>query len=221
MAETAADEQSLAARSVDRALAGRQAAYENDVAQLIDATYAAMARSGDLSPTVREILAEAGLSNQAFYRHFRSKDELLLVVLDDGRRRLVEHLSRRMARANDPLAEVEAWIRGVMSQAIDPDAAARTRPFVADIGRLAEQFPDEQRTSEQLLIDLLTDAIARARDVGIADPLDPPRDAVAVYGLTFQAMESHILADTRPGRSEVAHLVSFALAALRARGPET
>ena len=201
---------SLADRSVDRALAERQAAYEHEVTRLIDSTYAVMARSGDLSPTVREILAEAGLSNQAFYRHFRSKDELLLVVLDDGRRKLVDCLSRRMARADGPVGRIEEWIRGVMNQAADADAAARTRPFVADVGRLVEQFPDEQRTSEQLLIDLLAQAILDGASEGLVTPLDPTRDAAAIYGVTFGAMEAHVRADSRPGSAEIEHLAAGA-----------
>lgn len=221
MADSATDERSLAARSVDRALARRQAAYEDEVDRLIEATYAVMAESGDLSPTVRQILTEADLSNQAFYRHFRSKDELLLVILDDGRRRLVEHLSRRMARAGDPVEQIEAWIRGVLAQASNAEAAARTRPFVVDVGRLVEQFPEEQRSSEKLLVDLLLDAIRRAEASNVASPLDPARDAIAIYGLTFEMMEAHIRADTRPDRAETAHLVSFALTALRADPAET
>lgn len=208
------DVRSLAAQSVDRALAERQATYEDEISRLVEATYTVMARSGDLSPTVRDILSEAELSNQAFYRHFRSKDELLLVVLDDGRRRLVEHLERRMNRADGPVGEIDAWIRGAMAQAADPEAAARTRPFVADVGRLADRYPDEQRSSERLLLEPLEAAIRSAETQGLASPLDPPRDAMAVYGLTLQAMEAHIRADTRPSRPEIAHLVSFALTAL-------
>ena len=58
-----------------------------------------MRRSGSVDPRVADIVQDAGLTNQAFYRHFRGKDELLLAVLEDGQRRLVSTLERRMARA--------------------------------------------------------------------------------------------------------------------------
>jgi len=40
---------------------------------------------------------------------------------------------------------VYAWIEGVLAQASRPDAAARTRPFVANQDRLSDAFPEEQR----------------------------------------------------------------------------
>ena len=48
-----------------------------------------MRREGSIDPQVRAIVQEAGLSNQAFYRHFSSKDASLLAVLADGQRQLV------------------------------------------------------------------------------------------------------------------------------------
>src|SRR5688500_7848449 len=71
-------------RTVSRTLAGRYQAYADEVRRLVDAGYAVMRRTGGVDPRVGDIVREARLSNQAFYRHFRGKDELLLAVLDDG-----------------------------------------------------------------------------------------------------------------------------------------
>src|SRR4051794_24789532 len=79
-------------RAVARAVSGRVASATHDVERLVEATYRVMRQGGTVEPRVREILLEAGLSTQVFYRHFRSKDDLLLVVLDDGRRRLAAYL---------------------------------------------------------------------------------------------------------------------------------
>ena len=86
---------SLADDVVERALSERQQSYAAEVRELIEATYRVIADTGDFAPPVRAILAEAGLSNPAFYRHFKSKDELLLVMLDEGRRQLAAYLSHR------------------------------------------------------------------------------------------------------------------------------
>ena len=59
-----------------------------------------------------------GLSNQAFYRHFQSKEELLLAVLDQGGRQLDAYLRKRMAAQADPVDKVRAWVRGFAAQAI-------------------------------------------------------------------------------------------------------
>src|SRR5262249_18926538 len=78
----------------DRAVADRRAAYAAEARRLIDAAFVVMRREDTIDPGVRAVVQEAGLSNQAFYRHFASKDALLLAVLADGQRQLVEHLRR-------------------------------------------------------------------------------------------------------------------------------
>ncbi len=86
-------------------------------------------------------MREAGLSNQAFYRHFRGKDELLVAILDDGQRQLLTYLERRMAGAEPGAARVRAWVGGVMEQARNPDAAENTRPFAINNARARRPVP--------------------------------------------------------------------------------
>ena len=112
--------ESLARRALDRSTAQRQAGYVDDVRRIVDATYRLIEQTGGIDPSLREVLAEAGLSTQAFYRLFRSKDELMLVLLDDGRRKLLSYLEHRMARATSPQDKVRAWIEGVLAQASNP-----------------------------------------------------------------------------------------------------
>ena len=93
---------SIAERSAQRALAGRYSAYLTEVGALIAAARRVMQRRDSVEPRVSEIVREAGLSNQAFYRHFRSKHELLLAVLTDGYAQLVSYLEQRMAAETRP-----------------------------------------------------------------------------------------------------------------------
>jgi AcrR family transcriptional regulator len=219
---------SLADRAVERSLEQRRASYAREVQQIIDATYEVIERSGSLDPPMRDILRRAGLSTPAFYRHFRSKDELLVVLLDDGRRRLAGYLEHRMAKARSPAARVRAWIEGVLAQAADPDAARRTRPFLANLDRLAEQYGAEQRQSVELLIDLLvppvrdlkqlTGGVRRGQDRQHG-PSDHAvrRDAAAIYHLVIAVMHHHVRERSQPAAEEVEHLVGFCLAALASR----
>ena len=154
---------SLADDLVERSLNKRQAAYTIEVRQIIDATYRVIAKTGSFDPPVRSILREAKLSSPAFYRHFRSKDELLLVMLDEGRRKLVGYLAHRIDAATSAGERVAEWVRGVLAQAGDPTAARLTRPFVTEVERLHEQFPEEQRASEQLLLRQLADLLDDGR----------------------------------------------------------
>ena len=201
----------LADRAVERTVAGRRAEYGAEMRRIVDATFALIERTGSLDPSMREILAETELSTQAFYRYFSSKDELMLALLDDGRRRLVDTLGRRMARATEPAGQVRAWIEGVLAQAAKATAAARTRPWVLSEQRLAELFPEEQQASVELLVGLLNEPIAalqgaKRKKAGRAADL-----AGMVYQLTFAALRVHLVAGTRPDARENEALVGFCL----------
>ncbi|WP_331766812.1 TetR/AcrR family transcriptional regulator [Embleya sp. NBC_00896] len=199
----AANSEGLVGDAVRRPLEARWAVYEQEVRRLVDATYRVVERTGSLDPTMRDILRESGLSNQAFYRHFRSKDELLVALLDDGRRRMAEYLEHRMSAATDVPGKVAAWIEGVLAQAGDPVAAARTRPFVAHQDRLAELFPTEQRNSVEAMVRPLREALATT-----------DADALAVYRLTLATLHDHLRAGTAVDAEDTAHTVRFALAGL-------
>jgi AcrR family transcriptional regulator len=196
----------LAQRAVDRSLGDRRTQYADEIQRVLEATYDLIERTGKVDPSLREILTETGLSTQAFYRYFQSKDELFLLLLDDGRRRLVATLERRMQRVSTPDARVRAWIEGVLAQATDVRAAGRTRPFVTDQDRLAEAFPREQQASIDLLVDLLASTIVSLH--GRANARD---DAVVVYRAVFATLRDHLIHGTRPTAADTDHLVRFCL----------
>lgn len=208
--------ESLAQRSVERSVADRRAAYAAEIGRIVDATYRVIQRTGSLDPTLRDILRESRLSTQAFYKHFRSKDELLLLLLDDGRRKLLGYLEHRMDKASTPVARIRAWIEGVLAQAANEDAAARTRPFLANRDRLAERFPAEQQASVDVLVDLLERSIENL-PAKRGEKRRPRRDAQAIYDVTFGALHAYITHGTRPKPAEVDHLVGFCLGAVGAR----
>jgi AcrR family transcriptional regulator len=201
----------LADRAVERTVAGRRAEYEAEMRRIVDTTFSLIERSGSLDPSIREILAESGLSTQAFYRYFSSKDELMLALLDEGRRRLVDTLERRMARGASPTEQVRAWIEGVLAQAANSTAAARTRPWILSEQRLAERFPQEQQASVERLVDLLRDPLTQTTEAGRRRPSDVGSTAAMVYLLVFAVLRTHLVAGTKPAAREVDALVGFCL----------
>ncbi len=205
LATTERVEHTVAART----LRDRSDTYAEEVRRLLDAAYTVMRRTGTLDPRVSDIVAEAGLSNQAFYRHFRGKDELLLAVLDDGQRQLVSYLEARLARVDPGAPQVRAWIEGVLEQARNPEAAANTRPFTVNSARLAAEFPDESARSREQVVAQLRAALA---DAGA----DPERDADAIYHLAMGRTSDAIARGTLPTQAEVDHLVEFALRGINA-----
>jgi AcrR family transcriptional regulator len=113
-------------RIVRRTLAKREGEYAGEVRRLLDAALVVMRRCGITSrPRVADIVAAAGLSNDAFYRHFQSKDALVAAILEDGGERLRSYLAHQLAKEQTPEGQVRRWVEGVLSQA-DPDIAATT-----------------------------------------------------------------------------------------------
>ncbi len=217
---------SIAGQTVARSLEARRAAAEDEIARLIQATFAVIERTGVLDPKVSAILAEAGLSNQAFYRHFRGKHELLVAVLDDGIRKLADYLTRRMAApiANQAPAEaVREWVRGMAAQAQDPTGASATRPFALARGRLAERFPVEVAASEDQLTAPLRKALAAARDAGEMPAVEPKTEAESLYHLIMGWVQARLVEERIPELPEVERLEAFVMAGLQrepaAQGP--
>jgi AcrR family transcriptional regulator len=207
----------LARRAVDRAVADRHSEYAREMQRILDATYRVIERTGAVDPSLRDVLRETGLSTQAFYRYFQSKDELLLLLLDDGRRRLLGYLEHQMQKEATPEGAVAAWIRGVMAQAADPTAASRTRPFLANQDRLAEAFPEEQRASVDLLMGQLygaLEAVSKADRGRRLRRVEIRRDTEAVYCMVFGILHRHLVEGSTPTTAEVDHVVNFVLRAV-------
>ena len=200
--------------AVDRSIESRRAAAQLEIERLVSAALAVIQRSGRLEPKVSDILAEAGLSNQAFYRHFRSKHELLVAVLDQGIRGLANYLAGRMADVASPGEAVREWIRGMAAQAGHPGGAQATRPFALGRGQLAEAFPAEVARSATQVTAPLRSALRDALRGGEMPEIDPDRDAEALYLLTMGWVETRLLEERIPDAAEVAHLESFILAGL-------
>jgi AcrR family transcriptional regulator len=204
----------LVDKAITRALSDQYATAAQEVDRIIEATYRVIEREGTVDPRIRDILDESGLATQAFYRHFKSKDELLLVLLDDGRRKLAQYLLHRMEKAEDPVSSVTAWIEGIMAQAANPDAASRTRPFILGLQRLSERYAEEQLASVQLLLELLQPAIVAGVSEGRFAALDPTLASTYIYDVAVTVMEDHVVRGVKPSRRETAELVAFCLRGL-------
>ncbi|MGQ0823453.1 MAG: TetR/AcrR family transcriptional regulator [Actinomycetota bacterium] len=191
----------------DRALADRREQYVDEIRRLIDAAFVVLRRSEHLDPQVREIVREAELSNQAFYRHFASRDALLLAVLADGRRQLVEYLAHRMARADDPTLQLTRFVEGVMAQARNAHAAAATRPFALNGTRLAARFPDAVAASRAELLALLQPLVHALGGDDFAVEF--------VHDLVMARMNDALVERRVPAPREITRLVAFCLAGVR------
>ena len=91
---------------------------------------------------------------------------------------------------------MRAWIEGVLAQALNAGAAARTRPWVLNEQRLADLFPDQHQASVDRLVGLLHEPITQLWRKPAKD--DVCVVATLVYQLTFATLRTHLVAGTKP-----------------------
>lgn len=189
-------------------LARRGAEYATEVRRLIDAAMAVMERCGTASrPRVADIVAEAGLSNEAFYRHFKSKDALVTAILEDGAARLGSYLAHQMAKETTPEGKVRRWVAGVLSQA-DPDIAATTLAVLWNGGAVGDGPASGRHFASAPLAVLLHEPFAQLGRT------DPELDASLAAHATLGKLSDYLWSGSRPSRAEVERIARFCLRAV-------
>lgn len=206
-------------RAAERSLERRREAALGEVMRLVEAALRLIRSSGTIhQPRVSEIVREAGLSNQAFYRHFRSKHELLVTVLDEGIALLARTLARRMNRAQSAEGRIREWLRGLLEQALNPGAAAATRPFVLGQGQLDGAWAEEMAQSQRRVTAPLREVLERAAASGELPGVVPERDAESLYHLAMGWVQARLVEGGAASREDARRVEDFAMAGLRRNG---
>ena len=68
-------------------------------AKILEAAYRRLATEGYAALSVREIARDAGVNHALINYHFQTKDQLVIAVLDEANRRLLERQTRMYAEA--------------------------------------------------------------------------------------------------------------------------
>ncbi|HXW34400.1 MAG TPA: TetR/AcrR family transcriptional regulator [Acidimicrobiales bacterium] len=205
-----ADETSedVADRIARQTLSRRGADYATEVRRLLDAARSVMRKCGTQSrPRVSDIVTEAGLSNEAFYRHFRSKDALVSAILDHGAQRLRSYLAHQMAKERTPEGRVRRWVAGVLSQS-KGDVAATTLAVMWNGGSAGEAMAAGRHFASAPVAELLEEPFTA---LGSNDPvLHASLAAHATLGLLSDHLWQHSVASVK----EVEAVTEFCLRAV-------
>jgi AcrR family transcriptional regulator len=158
---------------------------ETEVALLLDATITVLRRNDYDEVVIADILDEAGLSTRSFYRHFDSKDELLLTLYQRDALAAADRLRTRVDRAATPPAKLEAWIDEILSFRYDKRKAERVALLGAASARRAEGYAKEATRSARLLATPLLELLEQGSADGSFPAADPTRDADYIRALVF------------------------------------
>jgi AcrR family transcriptional regulator len=192
----------VARDSLDRSVPG----HVEEVRALLDAARDVMTRNAPQTRArVADIVATAGLSNDAFYRLFRSKDDLVTALLEDGTQRLTGHVARRMAAVATPQERIACWVRGIMSQTRE-EVAKTTLAVLANGGNAGEGIALGRHFACEPMAALMGAPLA---ELGSPDPgLDASLAAHAVLG----KLSEYLWQRTRPTPAELDGMIRFCIA---------
>lgn len=198
-------ENDVAGRIAQESLRRRGVDYADEVRRLLDAGLEVMQRSGSSSRArVADIVAAAGLSNDAFYRHFPSKDALVAAVIEDGTERLRSYLAHQMAKLRTPESQVRRWVEGLMSQAA-PKLAEPVLAMLSGSGGGSAELQSGRYPASAPLATLLHEPLA---ELGSSDP---ELDALLLSHAMLGRLTDHLRLRTQPSRAELDHLVTVCL----------
>ncbi len=105
--------------------------------------------------TTQDLIREAGVALQTFYRYFGSKDQLILALFAESIRDHAATLEASARDIEDPVARLELYVRSTMRPLNTPELLRGARFMTTERWRLHQTFPAEVWAANQPIIDLL------------------------------------------------------------------
>jgi len=200
MSDAVTTNASSAERAADRSpVAQRSRARQVELTEsVIDTARKLVAERGDRF-TIQELVKEAGIALQTFYRLFAGKDQLLLALLGDM---ITEHCAQLEEAAQDlpdPVTRVRFYVTAVVQLLDGAEPPNGPRFTTAQHWRLYQLFPAEMSETTQHFADMIERQLELARLQGLLPETDPPRDAWFVTQLVLTVYHHYAFADRDTG----------------------
>lgn len=182
---------------------------------IVRAAFGLIGKGATGAVSVQQILAAAGLSTWAFYRHFRSKDELIISMYRSAADRVAVELTDVVAASSGPAAALEAWIHHQLAVVYDPGRARQTKVLSSLEARAANGFEQANHRAAMDRRAVLAGVIhAGQLDGSFPASTDADEDARAVTSVVGGIIQAHLAGDDTPGWAEAtAHTTELFLRA--------
>ncbi|WP_311984631.1 helix-turn-helix domain-containing protein [Parafrankia sp. CH37] len=195
-ADRAADRSPLVQRSRSRSV--------QQMTVIVDAAKRLIASRGS-SFTTQDLVKEAGIAMQTFYRHFPGKDQLMLAVIEDVISGQVVHYQESAAGEPDPLARLRRYMEAALHSLGSEDGAQRGARFItAEHWRLYQLYPDEVDHATRPFADLVAGELEAAQAVGLIGPIDTAQTGELVNLLVRAVFHHYAFATRKESAAEVA-----------------
>ena len=165
--------------------------------------------------TINELVKEAGVALQTFYRIFGGKDQLLLAVFEDLIAESCTDYERAAAPLPDPIARLHFYISATVGNVAEETYGIGPRFVTAEHWRLHQLFPDEMAHATQHFTDMVQRQLEFAVEEGLATSTDVPGDSWFITKLVMATFHHYAYSETTTDRTVIAEdLWSFCLRAI-------
>jgi TetR/AcrR family transcriptional regulator len=147
--------------------------------------------AGDGQFTVKQLADRAGVALQTFYRHFGSKDELVLAVLEENVAEGVRDMELIADNDADPVEQLREMIQLPIRMSTSPEAFHRLRFHARERQRLSALYPTEVEAVFEPYRQLIERHIRAVDRAGSDVAADAAHDADIVMRLV--AVYAHVI----------------------------
>ena len=178
MTSASVGRESWVERAVDRSAAVQRSRTRiaKQVRVMLDAARRLIREKDDF--TTQDLIIEAGVSLQTFYRYFASKDELLLALIADAMTEACDRWTKAAADIPDPMDRLRFYITAPLEWFdADSDEGAGMRFIVSTHWHLHRKLPNELAEAGKPLVDLVLAEVNSAADSGLLNPRNPEWDS--------------------------------------------
>jgi TetR/AcrR family transcriptional regulator len=165
--------------------------------------------------TTQELVKEAGVALQTFYRIFGGKDQLLLAVFEDLIAESCVDYERAAEALPDPVARLHFYVSVTVGSVGEATYGIGPRFVTAEHWRLHQLFPEEMTHATQHFTDLVERQLVLANEEGLLASNDPQRDAWFVTKLVMAVFHHYAYSEDPIDTQAIAEeLWQFCLRAL-------
>jgi AcrR family transcriptional regulator len=162
---------------------------ERERTAIIRAAHRLIGQSAGGTTPIEDILRAAGVNRRTFYRHFPSKDALVLAMQHEAGELVREALQSATGRAADGRAAVLAWIEEFLSIGWDTRRLREGRTFLAPEVGLVAGVPPAMEDIHARHRAVLEAALRRALTDLTLPAAVPERDAFALHAVALRYLE--------------------------------
>lgn len=144
--------------------------------------------------TTQDLIKEADVALQTFYRHFGGKDQLLVAVVARMISGHCDGLAASAAAIDDPVERLHHYVVDTLAPLVGGPATSGARFMTSQHWRLHQLYPEALADATRPFSDLVQRELEKANAAGLLASRNPERDAWMINKLVVAVFHHHAFA---------------------------